>query len=136
VAKDVEEIGDSMGQDKVCIGASSNSSSSLGSHICLMTKDSKVTSTLEPSISCDDEEEDDDVASLKKKGEIVFHAIGKKKIACSNFVEILVINIESKKIIDELQAHDEDQEETIENLHSLSNGFKGDLLEEQTTKIS
>jgi hypothetical protein len=102
VANNVDEIEDSIGQDKVCTGASSNSSSSLGSHICVMTKDSKVTSTLEPNISCDDEEEDDDVASLKKKGEIVFYAIGKKKIVCSNFVEILVITIERKKIIDEL----------------------------------
>jgi hypothetical protein len=57
---------------------------------------------LEPNISSDNKEEDDDVASLRKKGEIVFHAIGKKKIACSNFVEILFVAIESKKIIDEL----------------------------------
>jgi hypothetical protein len=126
VANNIEETGDSIIQDKVLFGPSSNSSasSSLGPNICLMARDSKVTHTLEPNISCDDEEEDDDVASLKRKGEIVFHAIGKKKIACSNFVEILVVAIESKKIIDELQSHDEEQEETIENIHSLANDFK------------
>jgi hypothetical protein len=135
VANNVEETGDSMGQDKVMIGASSNSSSSssLGPHICLMARDSKVTATLKPNLSCNDEEEDDDDASLKKKGEIVFHAIGKKKIDCSNFVEIMVVAIESKKIIDELQSHDEEKEETIEKLHTLSNDFKRALLEEQTT---
>jgi hypothetical protein len=136
VAKNVEDIRDSIGQDKVLIGASSNPSSpsSLGPHICLMARDSKVTPTLEPNLSCDNEEEDDDVASLETKGEILFHAIGKKKIACANFVEILVVAIESKKIINELQSHGEDQEETIENLHSLANDFKSTLLEEQTTK--
>jgi hypothetical protein len=45
----------------------------------------------------------------------------------------LVGAIESKKIIDELQSHDEEQEETIENLHSLANDFKKALLEEQST---
>jgi hypothetical protein len=135
VANNVEETGDSMGQDKVLIGASSisSSSSSLGSHICLMARDLKVTPSLEPTISSDHEEEDDYVASLRQKGEIVFHAIGKKKITCSNFVDILVAAIESKKIVDELQSHEEEQEETIENLHSLANDFKKALLEEQTT---
>jgi hypothetical protein len=77
-----------MSQDKILIGASSNSTSSyFSSHTCLMARDSEVTPTLEPNISCDNEEYDDDDASLKKKGELVFHAIGKKKIACSNFVK-------------------------------------------------
>jgi hypothetical protein len=98
-----------------------------------MARDSKVTHSFEPNISSDNEEEYDDVASLRKKGEIVFHAIDKKKIACSDFVEILVVAIESKKIIDELQSHDEEQEKTIENLHSLANNFKRAPLEEQTT---
>jgi hypothetical protein len=93
-----------------------------------MARDSKVTPSLEPTISSDNEEEDDDVASLRKKGEMVFHAIGKKKIACSNFVEILVVAIESNKIIDELLYHDKEQEETIENLHSLANDLKKRLF--------
>jgi hypothetical protein len=69
VANNVEETRDSIGQDKVLIGASSNSSSSssLGSHICLMARDSKVTPSLEPTISSDHEEEDDYVASLKRR---------------------------------------------------------------------
>jgi hypothetical protein len=58
---------------------------------------------LEPNSSCDNEEQDDDASSLRRKGGIVFHVIGKKKIACSNFVEILVVSIESKKIIDEIK---------------------------------
>jgi hypothetical protein len=57
---------------------------------------------LEPNSSCDNEEQDD-ASSLRRKGGIVFHAIGKKKIDCSNFVEILVVSIESKKIIDEIK---------------------------------
>jgi hypothetical protein len=42
----------------------------------------------------------------------------------------LIIAIESKKIIDELQSYDEERGETIENLHSLANNFKRALLEE------
>jgi hypothetical protein len=106
VANNVEESQLLSEQDMDLNGASSNSS--FGSHICLMARDSNVTPSLKPTISSDNEEEDDDVASLRKKGEIVFQAIGKKKIACSNFVEILVVSIESKKIIDELQSHDEE----------------------------
>jgi hypothetical protein len=68
VSNNVEENKYSMGQDKILIGASSDSSSSsLGSHMCLMARSSKVTPTLEPNISSDDdednEEEDDDFAS-------------------------------------------------------------------------
>jgi hypothetical protein len=50
VPRNVEETGDSIGQDKVLIGASSNSSSSssLGPHICLMARDSKVSPTWNP----------------------------------------------------------------------------------------
>jgi hypothetical protein len=64
VANNVEETRDSIVQDKVLFGPSSNSSSSssLGPNICLMARDSKVAHTLEPNISCDDEEQDDDVA--------------------------------------------------------------------------
>ena len=60
----------------------------------------------------DDNEEYDyenDIASLNKKGELVFHALRKNKIACSNFVEILASAIESKKLLEE-------QEETIDML--------------------
>jgi hypothetical protein len=59
VTNNAEETGDSIGQDMVLIGASSNSSSSsIVSHICLMARSSKVTRTSEPNISSDDENED------------------------------------------------------------------------------
>jgi hypothetical protein len=88
IANNVEESQFLLEQDMDLNGASSNSSSSssLSSHICLMARGSKVNSSLEPTVSSDNEEEDDDVSSLRKKGAIVFHAIGKKKIACSNFI--------------------------------------------------
>jgi hypothetical protein len=51
VSNNVEEIGDSIGQDMISIGASINSStSSIASHICLMARASKVTPNLEPNI--------------------------------------------------------------------------------------
>jgi hypothetical protein len=79
VANNVEESQLLLVQDMDLNRASSNSSSSssLGSHICIMARDSKVTPSLEPTISSDNEEEDDDVTSLRKKGKIVFHAISK-----------------------------------------------------------
>jgi hypothetical protein len=59
VSNNVEEFRDSIGQDKVLIGASSySSSSSIVSHTCLMTRSSKVTPTLEPNISSDGDDED------------------------------------------------------------------------------
>ena len=54
---------------------------------------------MNPNISCDDiddgksdddvdyDEENDDVASLKIKGEMIFKALHKNKIARSNFME-------------------------------------------------
>ena len=92
----IEETEDTLGQDKVLNGASRNSSSSpsLDSYICLMARASKVTRSLEPNISCDDEDDDseedndDDIASLNEKGKMIFHALRKNKNACSNFVEI------------------------------------------------
>jgi hypothetical protein len=130
-----------MGQDKILIRASSySSSSSLGSHMCLMAWSSKVTPTLEPNISSDDdednEEEDDDFASLIEKSEIFFHAIRKNKIACSYFYKILDIATESNKIIEEhentifkMQGHARDYADEIAEL-------KEALEEEQTTKES
>jgi len=137
-SNNVEENKYSMGQDKILIRASSDSSSSsLGSHMCLMARSSKVTPTLEPNISNDDNEEDnDDGVSLSDKGEIVFHAIRKNKIACSNFYEILAIATESEKII-------EKHEDTIFNMQDHARDYadeiaelKEALYEEQTTKES
>ena len=67
-----------------------------------MISTSKVTPTLEPNISSDDKDEDNeveeiDVVSLRNKGEMIYGVLCKNKIACSNFVEILTIAIESQK---------------------------------------
>jgi hypothetical protein len=143
VSNNVEETEDSIGQDKILNGASSNSSSSSshGPHLCLMARDSKVSPTFEPNTSSDDEDEDIeeeevDVASLNKKGEMVFHVLCRNKIACSNFMEILTIAIESQKLIkmhedtiDKLGAFE--RENAIE-IASLENA----LEEEQTTNES
>ena len=140
----IEETEDTLGQDKVLNGASRNSSSSpsLDSYICLMARASKVTRSLEPNISCDDEDDDseedndDDIASLNEKGKMIFHALRKNKNACSNFVEILTIAIESKKLIKEhedtifeMEGHAREYADEIADL-------KEALEEEQTTKES
>ncbi|KAK1649861.1 hypothetical protein QYE76_067666 [Lolium multiflorum] len=72
----LKEEKDSIGQDKILKGASSNSSSlSHGSHICLMAKSSTVSPTVEPNIPRGDKDEDeyeeeDWVVSLRDKEEI------------------------------------------------------------------
>ena len=84
----------------------------------------------------DSEEEEDEIASLDEKGEVVYHALVKNNIACPNFGEILTFAMESKKIIEQLQDQDGEQEHTIENIQSLSNDLRKAYLEEQTTKES
>ena len=103
VTNNVEKTEDTMGQDKILDGASSSSSSSSshGSFTCLMARSSKVSPPLEPFISSDDEVDDMEglnVASLNMMGELFFHALHKKKFACSNFMKILAFAIESTKI--------------------------------------
>jgi hypothetical protein len=132
-----------MEQDMDLNRASRNpsSSSSSSSHICLMARDSKVTRT-SPNISNDDDDSDDgdieeeDDTSIREKGEIVFHALRKNKIASSNFIEIMTIAIECKKHFEELEARDEEQEDVIEKLQDLANDLRESLEEEQTTKES
>jgi hypothetical protein len=141
VSNNVEENKYSMGQDKILIRASSDSSSSsFGSHMCLMAMSSKVTPTLEPNISSDDknednEEDNDEGVSLSDKGEIGFHAIRKNKIASQTFMR-LAIAIESNKIIEKhkdiifkMQDHACDYTDEIMDL-------KVALEEKQTTKES
>jgi hypothetical protein len=61
MSNNVEETEDSMGQDKILNGASSNSSLlSHVTHLCLMPRGSKVSPTLEPNTSCVDVDEDND----------------------------------------------------------------------------
>jgi hypothetical protein len=61
VSNNVEETKDSMGQDNILNGDSSNSSlSSHVTHLCLMDRVSKVSPTLEPNTSCVDVDKDND----------------------------------------------------------------------------
>jgi hypothetical protein len=105
-----------------------------------MARSSKVTPTLEPNISSDDdediEEEDYDFASLIEKSEMFFHAIHKNKIACSYFYKILAIATESNKIIEE-------HENTIFKMQGRALDYVDEIAdlkeaieEEQTTKES
>ena len=130
VSNNVEETKEfiGQGQDKILDGASSESahSSSHVPHLCLVARGSKVVSTLEPNTSCDNEDEDDDCLNMIKEdddvfalhdmGEIVYHAIKKDKIACSNFVDILSFAMENHATIEQLQAQVEEHEHTIEKL--------------------
>ncbi|KAE8799969.1 hypothetical protein D1007_24594 [Hordeum vulgare] len=87
-----------------------------------MAKASKVTPTLNPNISHDDDvdedndEESDNIASLKLKGEMIFKALHKNNLARSNFMGIMSIAIEGKKYTEELEAHLEEHEATIETM--------------------
>ncbi|KAE8819766.1 hypothetical protein D1007_02435 [Hordeum vulgare] len=115
-----------MEQDVALNDASRDpTSSSIVSHFCLMAKASKVSPTLNPNISLDDDddnenedndEESDNIESLKLKGEMIFKSLHKNKLACSNFMEIMSIATEGKKYIEELEAHLEEHEATIETM--------------------
>ena len=131
MTNNVEETEDTMGQDKILDGASSSSSSSSshGSYTCLMAKASKVSPSLEPYRSNDDEDDDMEglnVASLNKLGESVFHALHKKKFACSNFMKIFDFAIESTKRIEKMEEH---EREYANEIATLSEALK----EQQTT---
>ena len=150
VANHVEETKDSMGQDMVLNEATNaiSSSHSSGTHLCLMARDSKVTPTLEPITSCDEEdvdnvEEEIDIDDLYEKGEIVYRALVKKDIACSNFVEILDFAIKRKQHIDKLEAQIVEHENTIDKMSSFEHEYANQIAhlnealeKEQTTKES
>src|SRR3954468_20171989 len=147
-ANNVEENQQSMEQDVVLNGASRDpTSSSRVTHVCLMAKELKVTSTFTHISSdgdvLDNVEEDDNIASLNIKGEMIFKALHKNKIACSNFMEIMSIAIEGKKYIEELKAHIEENEATIEKMESHERDYANEIADlsqalecEQTTKES
>ncbi|KAE8816098.1 hypothetical protein D1007_06420 [Hordeum vulgare] len=118
-----------------------------------MAKASKVSPTLNPNISHDDDvddngdenndEESDNIASLKIKGEMIFKSLYKNKLACSNFLEIMSIATEGKKYIEELEAHLEEHEATIETMEGHEREYANEIAElsqalenEQTTKES
>lgn len=150
-ANNVEETQHPMEQDVVLNGASTDPSSS-SIAFCLMAKASKVSPTLNPNISCDDgksdddvdyDEENDNVASLKTKGEMIFKALHKNKLARSNFMEIMSLAIEGKKYIEELESHLEEHEVTIEKMEAHERDYANEIAElsqalehEQTTSES
>ncbi|KAE8774685.1 hypothetical protein D1007_52925 [Hordeum vulgare] len=118
-----------------------------------MAKASKVSPTLNPNISHDDDvddnwdenndEESDNIASLKIKGEMIFKSLYKNKLACSNLLEIMSIATKGKKYIEELQAHLEEHEATIETMEGHEREYANEIAElsqalknEQTTKES
>ena len=120
---------------------------------CLMAKASKVSPTLYPNMSLDNDvdanddedndEENDNVASLKIKGEMVSKALHKNKIARSNFMEIMSIAIEGKKYIKELESHLEEHEVTIDKMEGHERDYANEIADlsqalelEQTTKES
>ncbi|KAE8811277.1 hypothetical protein D1007_11637 [Hordeum vulgare] len=118
-----------------------------------MAKASKVSPTLNPNISHDDDvddngdedndEESDNIASLKIKGEMIFKSLYKNKLACSNFLEIMSIATKGKKYIEELEAHLEEHEATIKIMEGHERDYANETAElsqalenEQTTKES
>src|SRR3954464_5809027 len=127
-ANNVEENPQSMEQDMVLDGASRDpTSSSRVTHFFLMAKELKVSPTLTPissngddvvNVNIDNIEQDDNIASLKIKGEMIFKALLKNKIARSTFMEIMSIAIEGKKYIEELESHLEENEVTMEKMES------------------
>ncbi|KAK1648314.1 hypothetical protein QYE76_066119 [Lolium multiflorum] len=97
-----------------------------------MAKASKVSPSLEPYLSSDDEDDDMEelnVASLNMMGELVFHALHKKKFACSNFMKILAFAIESTKTIEKMEEHEREYANEIATLSEA-------LEEQQTTNES
>src|SRR3954463_4708340 len=77
------------------------------------------------------------------KGEMIAKALHKNKTAHSNFMEILAIAIGGKKYIEELEAHLEENEVTIDIMGSREHDYAIDIAElsqalevEQTTRES
>src|SRR3954471_13022751 len=142
-----------MEQDMVLDGASRDpTSSSRVTHFRLMAKELKVSPTLTPissdgddvvNVNTDNVEEDDNIASSKIKGEMIFKALLKNKLARSNFMEIMSIAIEGKKYIEELESHLEENEVTMEKMESHEHDYANEIVDlsqalefEQTTKES
>ncbi|KAE8769455.1 hypothetical protein D1007_58959 [Hordeum vulgare] len=102
-----------------------------------MANASKVSPTLNPNISLDDDdnedenndEQSDNIASLKIKGEMIFKAIRKNKLAYSNFFEIMSIAIDGNIYIEELEAHFEEHETTIETMEGHGRDYTDEIAE-------
>ncbi|KAE8789252.1 hypothetical protein D1007_36580 [Hordeum vulgare] len=111
-----------------------------------MAKASKVSPTLNPNISHDDDvddneydnndEESDNISSFKINGEMILKALHKNKLARSNFMEIMSTTIEGKKYIEEHEA-------TIEKMEGHERDYANEIADlsqalenQQTTKES
>ena len=126
-------------QDMDINGASSNSSSSLSiSHVCLMAKASKVSSTLNPNVSHDDDddEENDNDDSIHEKGQLVLRALSNNKFASSKLFEIMGTLVAHEETIEAMET-------SLDKCHSLELEYvdeieelKGALEEEQETRVS
>ncbi|KAE8813287.1 hypothetical protein D1007_09558 [Hordeum vulgare] len=102
-----------------------------------MAKASKVSPTLNPNMSHDDDvydnededndEESDNIASLKIKWEMIFKALHKNKLAHSNFMEIMSIPVEGNKYTEELEAHLEEHEATTETMEGRERDYANEI---------
>ncbi|KAE8800312.1 hypothetical protein D1007_24162 [Hordeum vulgare] len=118
-----------------------------------MAKASKVSPTLNPNVSHDDDvgdnedenndEESDIIACLKIKGEMIFKSLYKNKLSCSNFLEIMSIATKGKKYIEELESHLEEHEACIDTMEGHERDYANEIAElsqalenEKTTKES
>ena len=103
-----------------------------------MANASEVSPTLDPNISHADSDDDfdDSMSSLNKKGQILFHALRKNKNVCSNFIEMLTIAIESKKLIDEHEYITEKMQSREYKYADEIADLKEAFEEEETTKES
>jgi hypothetical protein len=140
VSNNVEETEDSMGQEKILNGASSNLSlSSHFTHLCLMARGSKVSPTLEPNTFCVDVDEDNDDQqdeniyeeedNIRSKGEIIYNALPNDMKVRSLLVKIVSSAIESQKIIEKKCRL---EREYANDIGSLENS----LEEEQELQVS
>ncbi|KAE8790133.1 hypothetical protein D1007_35650 [Hordeum vulgare] len=91
----------------------------------------------------DNDEESDNIASFKLKGEMIFKALHKNKLACTNFMEIMCFANEGKKYSEELEAHLGELEATIETMEGHERNYANEIAElsqalenEQTTNES
>jgi hypothetical protein len=119
-ANHIEGIEDSLGQDKVLNGASYNSSSSSshGSHICLMARSSNHNDVEDNGE--DEDNEEDYIDYLNKKGKVVFDALQNNKNVLPNFFEIMSCAIENTK-------HIEMKEDKMDKMFALEREYANDI---------
>ena len=60
---------------------------------------------------------------------MIFKSLYKNKLACSNFLEIMSIATEGKKYIEELEAHLEEHEATIETMEGHDRDYANEIAE-------